>query len=508
MQGHTKAALVLLLIGLVSLTGYRFFKADIENAIYSDGTDARFTKGKISIGIDNWIGYYPLCSKEMKRSMRKQGYLLECIDDQADYPDRMKKLDKGELDLAVASVDAYLINAKPYNYSSSIIAVIDESKGGDAIVANVDSISSLDDLKIARNLVLGYTQNSPSEHLIRSIASHFDIQTIKENQFKVIHTDGSTDALEQLKKGQLDVAVLWEPDVSNVLKDKRFKRILGTEDTQQLIVDVLLSSRKFSQKNPEALQALLAEYFVVLKFYRDNPAALIKELTKVTKLSSSQVESLLGGVAWQGLGENSRYWMAEHGLVETIEGSVNIFKDFEDVDNNLIPNGDPYRLINTQPLQQAQQNLMASGNTGLDQGGARSNRFPALSKQQWQRMIEVGTLKVKPVVFASGSNNLPDNSKVLLNDTAETLKHYPTFRIRIEGHTGIRGDKKQNQALSQQRSDVVKDYLVSELNFDQARIQSIGKGGAEPLQRLQGESNRRYASRLKRVEITLLKETY
>ena len=151
---------------------------------------------------------------------------------------------------------------------------------------------------------------------------------------------------------------------------------------------------------------------------------------------------------------------------------------------------------------------MASGNTGLDQGGARTNRFPALSQQQWQHMIEVGTLKVKPVVFSSGSNNLPDNSKSLLNDTAETLKHYPTFRIRIEGHTGTRGDKKQNQALSQQRSDVVKDYLVSELNFDPARIQSIGKGGAEPLVRLQGESNRRFASRLKRVEITLLKETY
>lgn len=507
MQGHTKVALVLLIIGVISLTGYRFLKADIENIIYSDATDARFTKGRISVGVDNWVGYYPLCSKEMKRNMRKQGYLLECIDDQADYEQRMQALDRGKLDLAVATVDAYLINAKAYNYSSSIVTVIDESKGGDAIVANVDSVASIDDLKTARNLTLGYTKNSPSEHLLRSVASHFDIESIKDNQFNVVYTDGSTDALKQLKKGQLDVAVLWEPDVSNILKDKSFKRILGTEDTQQLIVDVLLSSHDFSKREPEALEVLLSEYFKTLKFYRDAPSELVKELTKVTGLNSIQVESLLNGVAWQGLSDNMKHWMSD-GLVETIEGSINIFKDFDQVPRDLIPNGDPYRLINTQPIRQVESLLQATGLADSSVNQVVSTSFSALSQEQWNNMTEVGTLKVKPVVFSSGSNNLPDNSKALLHDTAETLKHYPTFRIRIEGHTGVRGDKLQNQALSQARSDAVRNYLVTELGFDRLRIQSIGKGGEEPLPRLKKESNRRYGSRLKRVEITLLKEAY
>ncbi len=509
MQGHAKAAITVLLVGLLSIAGFKLFKADIEDHFYSDTTDARSTKGKIRIGVDNWVGYYPLCSKEMKRSLRKQGFLLECVDDNADYQTRMSSLDKGKLDLAVATVDAYLTSGKAYNYPATIVAVIDESKGGDAIIANKDSIDSLDDLKTPRELVLGYTANSPSEHLLRAVASHFDINTIKDKQFDILHTDGSSDALRKLQYGEVDVAVLWEPDVSIALKDHRFKRILGTEDTQKLIVDVLLASHEFTRSKPEALQLVLASYFKVLKFYRDNPQELIKELTKVTELNKKQVNSLLGGVAWKGLGQNMSVWLeGEYALVDTIESSIKIFSDFEEIPTDLIPNGDPYRLINTRPLQEVQSALTANGLSVMSDGKVNSRQFSELTNQQWQHLVEVGTLKIRPVVFSSGSNNLSQNSKVQLNDTADNLKHYPSFRIRIEGHTGTRGDKGKNRQLSQARADEVKSYLIEELGFNSSRIQSLGKGSQEPLIRDLGESNRHYTGRLKRVEISLLKETY
>ena len=55
-------------------------------------SDASKTRGTIRIAMDNWIGYFPLCSPEMKNLMRRNGYVLQCEDDSADYASRMERL--------------------------------------------------------------------------------------------------------------------------------------------------------------------------------------------------------------------------------------------------------------------------------------------------------------------------------------------------------------------------------------------------------------------------------
>ena len=67
---------------------------------------ARHQGPKLTIGVDNWIGYFPLCSGEMRKRMRTAGYVLACDDDKADYRDAHAALKRGELQFAVATVDA------------------------------------------------------------------------------------------------------------------------------------------------------------------------------------------------------------------------------------------------------------------------------------------------------------------------------------------------------------------------------------------------------------------
>lgn len=508
MQGHTKIALGLLLIGVSAVAVYKLLQPVITEHRYLAQSDARSTKGKITIGVDNWVGYYPLCSKEMKRTLRQQGYLLECVDDQANYQQRLEAMSSGKLDLAVASIDAWLTSGKAYNYPGAIVAVIDESKGGDAIVANIDSVNSLDDLKTPKKLTIGYTPASPSEHLLRAIAAHFDIQTIKNKQFNLIETQGSHDALTQLQSGQLDVAVLWEPDVSLALKNKQFKRILGTENTQSLIVDVLLANHKFAKDQSETLTLVLTSYFKVLKFYRDHPQELVNELSDTTELNSAQVQQLLNGVQWVSLNQNTQKWFNQHGaLVQTIESCLDIFADFADIPTDLIPNGDPYRLINSTPITMVQQNLQNTVETQQDKQSP-VNVFDELTEQQWANMVEVGTLKTRAIVFSSGSNQLTEPGEQQLSQIAENLNHYPNFRIRIQGHTNNKGDTSENLKLSQARADAIKEWLVAQGGFDRHRIQAQGLGGAVPLPRQPNESRRSYQSRLKRVEVRLLTAAY
>ncbi|MGH8673405.1 MAG: OmpA family protein, partial [Burkholderiales bacterium] len=88
----------------------------------------------------------------------------------------------------------------------------------------------------------------------------------------------------------------------------------------------------------------------------------------------------------------------------------------------------------------------------------------------------------------------------------ETLSHYPNFRVVIKGHTGLRGDPEENQLLSQERAESVARYLGVTYNLDLNRLRVVGLGSKLPLPQQPGESERAYAYRLPRVELSLVAE--
>jgi ABC-type nitrate/sulfonate/bicarbonate transport system substrate-binding protein len=141
--------------------------------------------------------------------------------------------------------------------SRAIIMVIDESSGGDAIVARRDRLKSLDDLKTRTDYRIAFTAGSPSEYLLKAVAVHFDVPPLRNPQGTWrVAVNSSAEALKQLREGKVDAAVLWEPDVSRALAENGIYRVLGTENTRRLIVDVLTVNREFSRANPDAVKAL------------------------------------------------------------------------------------------------------------------------------------------------------------------------------------------------------------------------------------------------------------
>lgn len=182
MNIHVRIATGLLVAGTLAALGYKFAWPLVEDRMQIDTTDARGTKGRIVIGVDNWIGYFPLCSDELRKRMRASGYVLHCEDDKADYAKRLADLKSGQLQFAVATVDAYLANGSATAFPGAIVAVIDESKGGDAMVAWKDKATSLESLKAAHTPSIAFTPGSPSEHLLRATAVHFDIAALRSGK--------------------------------------------------------------------------------------------------------------------------------------------------------------------------------------------------------------------------------------------------------------------------------------------------------------------------------------
>ncbi|HEY3357611.1 MAG TPA: OmpA family protein [Polyangia bacterium] len=119
-------------------------------------------------------------------------------------------------------------------------------------------------------------------------------------------------------------------------------------------------------------------------------------------------------------------------------------------------------------------------------------------------LIEVKEDKIEikeKIFFATAKSKILPRSFPLLDQVVEALKAHAKLRLRIEGHTDIRGGYKMNMRLSDARAASVRTYLV-EHGIDASRLESKGYGPDQPI-----GSNRTAAGREqnRRVEFMIIK---
>ncbi len=511
MQKHTVVAIVLLVLLAVGGVVYKAIEPSLQQRRAYATSDARTIKGDIRIALDSWIGYFPVQSPIFKKMMREEGFRVVAQDDNADYAARMANLKDGTIDFAVCTVDAYLLNGAPVGFPATIIAVIDESKGGDAIVAWKDRIASIDELKGAQGFTIAFTPDSPSHHLLKAIGDHFGIMDLLDSSGAWrVETNGAEDAYARLMRGEVDMAVIWEPHVTDALSDAGIVKLLGTEDVEKLIVDILLVNRSFAAKSAPIVDLVLRNYFETMRIYAEQPELLQQDIKSVTGLDQEQVEAMLQGVKWLDLTENARwfgldprYTYQEEELLTAIDASIRILVESNDFTANPLTNSDPFTIIDSSFLGR----VVAADSMATSGGSFESSlqrKFTALDDAQWDKLRTLGSLRLRNVTFQSGTADLDYNGQEQLDASVETLAHYPNFRVLVKGHTGVRGDPEANEVLSQQRADAVKGYFMQAHGVDPNRMRAIGMGGSEPLEQVDGESSRAYSDRLKRVEVYLV----
>jgi len=101
-------------------------------------------------------------------------------------------------------------------------------------------------------------------------------------------------------------------------------------------------------------------------------------------------------------------------------------------------------------------------------------------------------LKPKPqraqsimMTFQTGSAELLPATKKVLDALARALMSDKLQNVDmiIEGHADPRGDAPTNLKLSQERAQSVVTYLVDQHNISKQRLQAVGKGSSEPINR-------------------------
>jgi len=113
--------------------------------------------------------------------------------------------------------------------------------------------------------------------------------------------------------------------------------------------------------------------------------------------------------------------------------------------------------------------------------------------------IEIGkTYNLDNVLFFRGTADMIDTSYVQLDLVVRMLEENAGTNIELHGHTDNQGNSKKNVILSQDRVDVVKQYLV-DAGIGPERITGKGWGGSRPIASNAGENTRKLNRRVEFV---------
>lgn len=115
-----------------------------------------------------------------------------------------------------------------------------------------------------------------------------------------------------------------------------------------------------------------------------------------------------------------------------------------------------------------------------------------------QRLIDA-TLGDRIVEFESGSANLTPMGLGILDDMAGVIQSVGNKPVIIIGHTDNVGNPAANLALSNERAEAVKQYLIGR-NIDATRLSTAGKGDSDPIASNDTSEGR---TRNRRIEFTL-----
>ncbi len=506
-------------IGAYSLISSFLAQKSEEEKIKSTSDISKVSE-TVRFAADGWIGYSIFRSPQFDQFLAREEIAIDYTDDQADYEDRMKKFAEGEYDIIAATLDSYLVNARVHDYPGVIVFVIDESKGGDGIVARKD-LDSLQNLA-KPGVTIALTPNSPSDFLLSSVAAHFDLAPLKVDGDWRKETEGSTAALKELESGNVDAAVLWEPELTRATSDPRFTRLLGTESTQGLILDICIVNRDYLSRKPEVVEKFVRQYFQTLKYYSSDRDEFVELIANDSGTSTDQAKIMLDGVEFGTLTKNAHHWfgigpveIAKTHILSSAKANMEILLETKKIPSD--PFDGKFRAIMNSSLietlyhsglgSSATQSVFTGPGAGVDQSAvAATIVYPALSDEQWATLEIVGRLKIRPIVFQSGTSFLTLDGKRTIDRISEDLALYPRFRLLVRGHTTPEGDEDANKKLSLQRAESVSTYLKRVHDIPEARMKTEGVGGAMPLEQEEGESFRRWKGRLSRVELLLVED--
>ena len=218
----------------------------------------------VTMAFCTWTGYAPMfIAKEL-------GYFedaginmnIEIIEDESTYA---ALLTQGSVQFLATAQDPNIkmfANGAPSRY----VLAMDASCGADGLVTTED-IKSLDDLK-GKTLALD-TAASSYYFFLTALE---DASSLKEEDITLAEMSDTTEAGLAFMSGQVDAAIMWEPEMSKALDSVEGAHALVTSaNYPETILDSLVVNESYAQDHPEVVESVAKAWYKAVDYLKENP---------------------------------------------------------------------------------------------------------------------------------------------------------------------------------------------------------------------------------------------
>lgn len=257
---------------------------------------AKADDAPLQIGVTIWPGWMPWWIVEEKGYFDEVGVKAKIVKFKR-HADDMSAFAGKQLD-ATHMILADVIIPASKGVPGRIVLVTDESSGADGIVAKT-GIESIKDFKGKR---VAYELGGVSQLILMRALEKEGLKLEDVTSVNMSAEDAGTAFLA----GAVDVAVTWEPYLSQASKDGKGRVVFSTADTPGLVPDLLVFRAETIEKRPADVQKVIAAWNKALAFIKTNRKEAVEIMAKGAEISPEEMEQNLAGIKLYSLADNVR----------------------------------------------------------------------------------------------------------------------------------------------------------------------------------------------------------
>jgi NitT/TauT family transport system substrate-binding protein len=317
---------------------------------------------KYRIGLGPWIGFGPLYLAHDKGFFKDAGCQVELIV-LTGIAERNTALKSGKIDALAAPVDYFVLSAGN-NLEATIVMAIDESVGGDGIVARKE-ITRFEDLRGKR---LAFQRGLPSEFFVRALLRQNGVQ-MNEVQTVDMETDQAGAAFIA---GKVDAAAVWEPWLTKAREQGGGHVLASTREFPNLIVDCLGFNQKRLAEDHAGAKAVVDAIFRAIDYWKAHPEEADAIMAPHFQINGAKYGLILRGVRFCDVARNREFFgtaEAPGPIFDVAQRASEIWKEAGIIEVPV----DPKTIIATDLLPQPMMRDAAKSGFSMRSSGASQN---------------------------------------------------------------------------------------------------------------------------------------
>ena len=124
MKRITVGIILIVIVGAVGILAWKYLAPRLFDRSQLETSDSHRNMSRLTIGADNYLGYWFITSPEMIKAAARAGIQIDFHDDGGAYAERLERFAAGEYDLILLPINSYLQHGQKHRYPGVISAAV------------------------------------------------------------------------------------------------------------------------------------------------------------------------------------------------------------------------------------------------------------------------------------------------------------------------------------------------------------------------------------------------